>query len=703
MPDHSRYEDLSSTLYVNDVPAWVPAELVSLYGSMYATMEYFRIYDAASGMSTCILDDPRHVVVFTVTGGEATVLNKVFEIDPESADRLCATVFRAFPAVDRIRLEVMFEPALMRHPVRIVHDGEDNVVWLPSDVDEYRARLGPVTRKKLGQRWRKLQKAHPDARVRTLDGSSIEEELVHRAVELNRRRMTSLGVVSGFDGANEERLEAMTRRFGRANVLEVDDEVAAVVICQEIGSHTLAQIAVFDERYERYSPGLTVCYEAICESIRRGKTAFHFSWGREPYKRQLGAVILPAHTLSVYRSRAARALALSEATRLQLKRVRRGVRRLLRPGVRTTLRRWRDATPVSAAARRAESLGPAAPRDPVVHGDLGCTVFLDSVPSWAQRELPDLYRSSFSVVEYFRIYDGVTRFSACIMEQPRHIVLFSHEGASATVLNQLFDIDPGSFARVCAAIFRTLPDVARIRFNGSRLDPSSLALPTRVVARSEDVVMDLPAAYDAYFASLGPASRKNLRKHSRRLAASHPGLTTRVYEREDIPKAKVNAIVELNRRRMASKGDTSMITAEDERRLTDFGRYHGLCVTFELDGKVIAGTLGTLVGGEYYGDVQTFDPDYHKFRLGTLCMLQTIRECIARGGARYHLLWGLDEYKSQLGGEPQWLCAFEAYRSVLARTAHVDDVLRATAWRWRRRPWAARALSLAGRLSRPQA
>lgn len=113
----------------------------------------------------------------------------------------------------------------------------------------------------------------------------------------------------------------------------------------------------------------------------------------------------------------------------------------------------------------------------------------------------------------------------------------------------------------------------------------------------------------------------------------------------------------------------------------DFGRHHGLCLAFSADDKIIAGTRGTRVGHDYFGDVQTFDPDYAKYPLGTLCMPQTIGECIARGVPRYHLLWGRNDHKTQLGGEPQALCVFVAYRSAASRVAHVYDACRA--WRWR--------------------
>jgi CelD/BcsL family acetyltransferase involved in cellulose biosynthesis len=337
---------------------------------------------------------------------------------------------------------------------------------------------------------------------------------------------------------------------------------------------------------------------------------------------------------------------------------------------------------------------------PIECADLACTVFLNNPPLWALTELPGLYGSAFSVAEYFRIYNGVTDLSLCIHEGPHHVVAFTHSGSSAVILNQLFDIDATSLQHVFGAIFQSLPRLQRIRVNGSRLDPATLPLPTRVLACSEDVVIALPSDYDSYFATLGASARENLRRDARRFAAAYPDHRVLVYERSEIPRTLSHAIAELHRRRMASKGETSLFTPDAEARNLEFSMSYGLCVAYYVGDKIIAGTLGSLIGHDYYGDVQTFNPDFAKYGPGTLCLLQTMRECIDREVRRFHLLWGRDKYKSHLRGEPQALCAFVAYRTATSRLTHVDDVLREWLWRSRQRPWMRRARTARARLAR---
>jgi len=148
----------------------------------------------------------------------------------------------------------------------------------------------------------------------------------------------------------------MTRPFGFAALLEADGQLAAINVCEETGSHTLSQLTVFTETFSRLGPGLQVCYATGCKAARGKRAEFHFSWGREPYTRRLGAVLVPAHTVSVYLSEEGRAL--GEVSRLGLRQLRRWARRRSRPGVRAALRRWRKARSDHEAAAAGQGEGP---------------------------------------------------------------------------------------------------------------------------------------------------------------------------------------------------------------------------------------------------------------------------------------------------------------------------------------------------------
>lgn len=297
--------------------------------------------------------------------------------------------------------------------------------------------------------------------------------------------------------------------------------------------------------------------------------------------------------------------------------------------------------------------------------DLGARVHIEEVPDHLFAELPALYSSLYSVVEYFRLFNGATRMCACVLDEPRHIVIFERHRRSVRLLNQLFDIDDRSARRACEAIFRAMPEVRRLRFNGSRLDVSRIGLPARVLARSTDVVIELPDDYDAYFRSLTKSTRWRLRSCSKRLREAYPAYEVLRAERAAITPELVHSVVELNRRRMAGKGDTCVYDAADEARLHALLRHYGTATTMVVDGRTIAGTLGSRVGADYYGQVQGFDPEFATFSPGRLAALLTIEDSISHGVRRFHLLWGTSEYKAHLGGTPQTLYAVAVYRGTL--------------------------------------
>jgi len=349
------FADLRSTVYMDCVPDWAAAELPALYGSFFSTVEYFRIYDEATAISTCILEQPHHVIMFTRRGRDVLVLNKVFAIDPDSATRLCETLFRLRPHPRRIRLEVMFEPRLLGFPSRTLICSEDRVIWLPSTVDAYRASLGAKTRRELGRKWRKLQNDVPGVRLDFYEKDAISEDLVHAVVEMNRVRMRTLGSVSMYDDEQEARLLRVSRESGIAVTVSTDDTLVAVDIMHRVGAHATLQMHGHDPGFASFSVGLRVTYEAVCEAIRRHLVAAHFGWGREDYKQHLGAIAVPTWTTSVYPTIDAKRLALDEVSQLAAGRLGRGLRRLSRPGVRTTARRLSQRW--TGAARRGEADG----------------------------------------------------------------------------------------------------------------------------------------------------------------------------------------------------------------------------------------------------------------------------------------------------------------------------------------------------------
>lgn len=336
----------------------------------------------------------------------------------------------------------------------------------------------------------------------------------------------------------------------------------------------------------------------------------------------------------------------------------------------------------------------------VDYDDLGSTVYVGEVPAWATDELPRLYQSCYSVLEYFTIYDGAKMLSTCVLGDPRHIVVFAVRGRTAVVMNQLFDIDLDSATRVVRSIFRSLRRVTRVRFSGSRVDFGAIALPRRVMEVSCDVVIPLPRDVETYLASLGRSTRHKLRNYPKNFALAYPGYAFRVYGPDEIDEALVLHIIDMNRRRMESKGEVCVHSEDAEVQLAEFLKGHGFATGVVVDGRVVAGTLGSRLGTQWFLHVQSFDNEFARQHLGWVSLFLTLTACIQDGASKLHLLWGKSDYKMRLGGVEEYVCAACVYRSRVWRLCALDDVMHGVVWSWQRGPLAERRTAAVGWLAR---
>lgn len=336
--------------------------------------------------------------------------------------------------------------------------------------------------------------------------------------------------------------------------------------------------------------------------------------------------------------------------------------------------------------------------------DLGSRVYLGHVPVSLTDALAGLYGSCYCLVDHFELMDRPANVNACVLEDPRHVVLFTCGGRDVVILNQLFAIDGTAARRVCESIFRALPNVRRVRINGFEVDPFDIGLPYRTLWTATDLVVPLPPSVEDYEQGLGRSTRKNLRRYMNRLSKNVPEFAFEVREKRAIGRGLVAQIVAFNRVRMEVSGRISGISELDEQLLGKMLAGHGFAGVLKVQEKVIAGCLGTAVGSSYFLHVQAFDQPYAELHPGLLCTFLTVCAAIERGGRELHFLWGDARYKRQLGGEPRTVYNASLYRDKLSRSLGVSEI----AWLTKRRvaTWRAyrrlrNALALRVRMATP--
>ena len=167
----------------------------------------------------------------------------------------------------------------------------------------------------------------------------------------------------------------------------------------------------------------------------------------------------------------------------------------------------------------------------------------------------------------------------------------------------------------------------------------------------EDFIIELPATVEEYFNSLGPWTRRNFRKYMREFDRDLKGRVSHITMIKDqISLQSVSSLVALNRLRIEGKGGHSLWDQELIEKRLKLANHCGFFCGFEMDGRLIGGTLSFIHGEDGYGVLLGHDPVFNYLNLGTLCIFETVNQLIGMGKKRAHFQWGKSWYKTQFGG-----------------------------------------------------
>jgi hypothetical protein len=289
------------------------------------------------------------------------------------------------------------------------------------------------------------------------------------------------------------------------------------------------------------------------------------------------------------------------------------------------------------------------------------------VPAFIEHEMDALYGNIFSSMTQFRIsglQDGEA--STYVARNRRGIVavfLFRHDRRRVRVINECIRLDSTELLRFVDYIFNRFRDVTTICFNAVETERPALPYPCQHYNQLEDIAMALPATPEAYLASLGKNTRRNVRRYGDRLRSAFPNVEFAVYEKEAVDEQTIRHIIGFNHARMTGKNKRSNLDEHSVRRITALAQACGLVGVLRIDGRICAGGISYRAGSNYFLDVLAHDPAYDEYWAGILCCYWTICECIKRGGTEFHFLWGRYDYKFTLGATIRNLDGITVYRS----------------------------------------
>jgi uncharacterized protein (DUF1697 family) len=299
-------EEITVACHEREIPSFVESELERLYGHIYSSLAFFRLFKPPHNVSTYVArrgGRATAVLVFRCENGKVEVFNEMIRIDEEEIGRFAEYIFARFPSVSVISFQaIQTAVQTLPFPCQQYNEKEEFAIMLPATPDEYTASLGKATRSNIKRYTRRLAQNFPSFTHRTYENEEVDEQHVRDIINISKVRMTGKKKKFSVDETMTEGLVRLAKACGFVNVVMVDDRLCAGSISYRIGSNYFAFVNAHDAEFDSYWLGTLCYYFTICESILRGGKQLHMGWGRYDYKSRLLGVQQDFDSLVIYRS-----------------------------------------------------------------------------------------------------------------------------------------------------------------------------------------------------------------------------------------------------------------------------------------------------------------------------------------------------------------------------------------------------------------
>ncbi len=174
---------------------------------------------------------------------------------------------------------------------------------LPATWDEYLASLDGKERHELKRKRRRIERDHPDVRMRRSTSETLDTDLrtfvdMHRGTEGMKGHFMRPDIATFF-----ERVAHAFMPLGwlRLDFLEIGETAVATTFGFDLDGTLYLYNSAYEPDASRLSPGFILVSHLIEECIEREYEVFDFLRGPERYKYQLGAEAVPLHNVQLFR------------------------------------------------------------------------------------------------------------------------------------------------------------------------------------------------------------------------------------------------------------------------------------------------------------------------------------------------------------------------------------------------------------------
>ena len=288
----------------------------------------------------------------------------------------------------------------------------------------------------------------------------------------------------------------------------------------------------------------------------------------------------------------------------------------------------------------------------------------NGLPTAYESFLIQKYDSYFITCRYLEVYHSGCDFYYMLVSDSsvlKELIIYGINGKTVTCFNSLANIDENIVDEFKRIIFFKHPLVRKIVIEASykqyNLNKAIL------IARFNDYIISLPSTVDDYYKILGRSTRQHVKNRKVRLLNDYPNAQFICKYKTDIDKQIIEQIIQLNIGRMLKRGKVPGRSNSDAENIFRYSQYYGCVSYIEIDGKVAAGCISTILEKRIFSHVIAHDAEFSKYSLGEVCALHLIQTSIENQLSALHSLWGESDMKNRLLAKPNPVYSYIIYKN----------------------------------------
>ena len=290
--------------WLNGLPIEYESFLLEKYDSFITTCHYIEVNYPDYDINYFTVHDDGELIellVYGNRGNTARCFNSLTSIDQSVICEFTKNIFLKHPSVKKIEIEASYKEYSLKKSF-LSFKSDDQILELPSIIEEYYKELGSNTRHRVKSKRRSLLQDFQNVKFIIKYGNEIDESIINKIVELNCVRMRSKGTVPGISDEDSKNIYKYSQYYGCVVYIEIDGVLVAGCIATLLNKDVFLHVFSHDNSFSKYNLGEVCMLHLIQTSIENNMLFFHFLWGRSEFKKRLLAKHHELYFYYIYRS-----------------------------------------------------------------------------------------------------------------------------------------------------------------------------------------------------------------------------------------------------------------------------------------------------------------------------------------------------------------------------------------------------------------